>query len=51
MARVAGISLMDVRSGVDELSMSFQNLIIDNNELISCMFQEISAIQELRMEA
>ena len=51
MAHTAGIDLTDVRSGVDELSMSFQNLIMDNDELINHMFQEISAIQELRMEA
>jgi len=51
MAHTAGVDLNDVRNGVDDLAISFESLIMDNDELIDRMFQELSAIQELRMEA
>jgi hypothetical protein len=51
MAHTAGVDLNDVRNGVDNLAISFESLIMDNDELIDRMFQELSAIQELRMEA
>jgi hypothetical protein len=51
MAQVAGVDLLSVRLGVDDLALSFENLITDNDELLGRMFEELSTIQELRMEA
>lgn len=51
MAQTAGVDLTDVKNGVDDLSYSFENLIVDNEELTSRMYDEIDAVQLLRAEA
>ena len=51
MAQTAGADLRDVTGGVDELAYSFENLIEDNGELTSRMYDEIDAITSLRAEA
>jgi len=49
MAQVAGVDLLSVRMGVDDLVFSFENLIMDNDELLGRMFEELTTIQSLRM--
>lgn len=51
MAQVAGVDLLSVRMGVDDLVFSFENLIMDNDELLGRMFEELTTIQSLRMQA
>ena len=51
MAQTAGADLSDVREGVDELAWSFEDLITDNEELTSRMYDEIDAVSLLRAEA
>lgn len=51
MAQTAGFDLTDVKNGVDDLGYSFEDLITDNEELTSRMYDELDAIQLLRAEA
>ena len=51
LADVAGISLDDVKTGVDNLAVSFSELIEKNDDLIDRMHNELSAIEQLRNAA
>lgn len=51
MAQTAGFDLTDVKNGVDDLAYSFEDLITDNEELTSRMYDELDAVQLLRAEA
>ena len=51
MARVAGISLDDVKQGVDVLADSFGNLVEKNNDLLDRMNQELTSIESLKNAA
>lgn len=47
MARVAGMSLDDVKQGVDVLADSFGNLVEKNDDLLNRMDQELTSIESL----
>lgn len=51
MARVAGISLDDVKQGVDVLADSFGNLVEKNDDLLDRMSQELTSIESLAKAA
>ena len=48
MARVAGMSLDDVKQGVDVLADSFGNLVEKNDDLLDRMSQELTSIESLK---
>ena len=50
MTKTAGIDLMDIKEGVDNLSYSFEILIEDNDELTKRMNDEIDIISSLKAE-
>ena len=51
MADVAGISLAEVKTGVDDLASTFGNLVEANDDLITRMNTEINTIQGLKNAA
>ncbi len=51
MADVAGISLAEVKTGVDDLASTFDNLVEANDDLITRMNTEINTIQGLKNAA
>ena len=51
MVQTAGFDLTDVKNGVDDLAYSFEDLITDNEELTSRMYDELDAVRLLRAEA
>ena len=51
MASTADINLSQVKAGVDDTSDSMSDLIVNNSELISQMYDELSAISLIKAEA
>ena len=51
MASTADIDLSQVKAGVDDTSDSMSDLIVNNSELISQMYDELSAISLIKAEA
>ena len=51
MANVAGIDLQNVKGGVDDLAISFGGLITKNEDLITTMGKELSAVEQLKNAA
>lgn len=51
LSRTAGIDLEEVQRGVDEVSSSFQELLLDNDELILTMDQQIESLIQLQSRA
>lgn len=51
MANVAGIDLQNVKGGVDDLAISFDKLVIKNDDLITTMGKELSAVEQLKNAA
>jgi hypothetical protein len=48
LATAAGIDLNDVKNGVDDLALEFEDLIEKNDSLVDRMGHEMEAIQSLR---
>lgn len=48
MARVAGVDLNDVKQGVDDLAISFADLVEKNDDLLDRMDKEMDAISDLK---
>jgi len=51
MANVAGIDLQNVKGGVDDLAISFGDLITKNEDLITTMGNELTAVEQLKNAA
>jgi len=50
MAAIADVDLNHVQEGIDELSLSMENLIAENDDLIDQMGEEMDAIKKIRVE-